>query len=70
MRLTDYRYVIGKEVPEEPRVMYRQLKAFLTLANVHDSTIRGTLKTVFSIKITAVHLQFAKDHMDEPDGYR
>lgn len=40
------RYVIVSEVTKEPRVPLKQLKACLPLANinVHESTIRGTLK--------------------------
>uniref|UniRef100_A0A673FPF7 Transposase Tc1-like domain-containing protein n=1 Tax=Sinocyclocheilus rhinocerous TaxID=307959 RepID=A0A673FPF7_9TELE len=51
----------------------KQLKAFLTLANVHESTIRRTLNSHgvhgASKKNIAASLQFAKDHAVKPEGY-
>ena len=77
------RRVIVGEVTKDPRVTSKQLKASLTLANVnvHESTIRRTLnnngvhgrvarrKPLLSKKNIAAHLQFAKDHVDKPEGY-
>ncbi len=62
--------VIVCEVAKDPRVTSKQLKAFLTLANVHESTIRRTLsnhdvheESHCSPKITLL----AKDHVDKPE---
>ncbi len=65
------------------KVTSKQLKAFLTVAdvNVHESTMRRTLdshgvhgrvarrKPLLSKKNIAACLQFAKDHVDNPEGY-
>ncbi len=68
--------VIICEVAKVPRVTSKQLKAFLTLANVHEPTIRRTLsnhgvhgrvarrKPLFSKKKL-----LAKDHVDKPEDY-
>ncbi|KAL0173833.1 hypothetical protein M9458_029801, partial [Cirrhinus mrigala] len=66
-------------LPRSPK----QLKAFLTLANVnvHESAARRTLnnngvhgrvgkrKQLLSKMNISANLQFAKDHVDKPDDY-
>ncbi len=72
---------IVHKIAKDPGVTSKQLKAFLTLANVnvHESTIGRTLnnhgtvarrKPLFSKKNIAAHLQFAKDHVDKPGYWR
>ncbi len=73
--------VIVCEVEKVPRVTSKQLKAFLTLANVnvHEPTIRRTLSNHGvhgrqSCKKKATVLQkenclLNKDHVDKPEDY-
>ncbi|MBN3293577.1 TCB1 transposase, partial [Polypterus senegalus] len=77
------RHVIVGEVTKDPRVTSKQLKASLTLANVHvhESTIRRTMnnngvhgrvarrKPLLSKKNITARLQFAKDYVDKPEVY-
>ncbi len=71
--------VIVHEIAKDPKVTSKQLKAFFTLANVnvHESTFGRTLNnhvqatvarrnTLLSKKNIAAHLQFTKDHVDNP----
>ena len=71
------------QVTKNPRVMSKDLQASLALANVsvHKSTIRKTLNKngvdrrmarrnpLLSKKNIATRLKFAKEHLDDPEGY-
>ncbi len=70
--------VIVCEVAKVPRVTSKQLKAFLTLANVnvHEPTIRRTLSNhgVHGRVAKESHCSpkrklLAKDHVDKPEDY-
>ncbi len=61
------------EVAKVPRVTSKQLKAFLTLANVnvHEPTIRRTLSNhgVHGSHCSPKRKLLAKDHVDKPEDY-
>ncbi len=63
------------EVAKVSRVTSRQLKAFLTLANVnvHEPTIRRTLVCMAELQeeshCSPKRKLLAKDHVDKPEGY-
>ncbi len=70
--------VIVCEAANVPRVTSKQLKAFLTLANVnvHEPTIRRTLSNHVCMAELQEERQcspkrklLAKDHMDKPEDY-
>ena len=76
------RRTIIQEVTKNSRVTSKDLKAALTLAvGVHEATIRKRLnkngvhgriarrKPLLSTKNIATYLKFAKDHLDDPEGY-
>ncbi len=67
-------HVIVCEVAKVPRVTSKQLKAFLTLANVNEPTIRRTLNNHGVESQEESHCSpkrklLAKDHVDKPDDY-
>ncbi len=73
-------HVIVCEVAKVPRVTSKQLKVFLTLANVnvHEPSIRRTLSNhgvhdrVYKKKATVLQKRklLAKDHVDKPEDNR
>uniref|UniRef100_A0A8C4NIR9 Transposase n=1 Tax=Eptatretus burgeri TaxID=7764 RepID=A0A8C4NIR9_EPTBU len=77
------RLIIIQEITKNPRIMSKDLQASLELGNVsvHESTIKKTRnkngvhgkiarrKPLHSKKNIAPCLKFAKDHLDNPEGW-